>query len=200
MICDVCLLALKLALSHVLSITDVPCIPLHVFSCSGHCMSCSKFICTSCSCFLQTVPNKFLKHFTVKLLGNIKLESPDGCLYDVQVTGRYNKMVLGHGWEAFVDAHHIQENDSVLFRHIEECCFEVFIFDSDGCEKMFPCAGIKNIPNVRQRSVYSINISSSSEHHTTESSGSERSASHFGKTARMAATSSSSDMPGYSAI
>ncbi|GJM95905.1 hypothetical protein PR202_ga12693 [Eleusine coracana subsp. coracana] len=119
----------------------------------------------------RIVPNTFLKHFTGELLGSIKLESPGGCLYDVQVVHRYSKVVLGHGWEAFVDAHYIKENDSLLFRHIEGCCFEVSIFDSDGCEKMFPCTGIKNTPSARERSV---DISSSSQHETTESSGSER--------------------------
>ncbi|GJN24056.1 hypothetical protein PR202_gb11767 [Eleusine coracana subsp. coracana] len=148
----------------------------------------------------RIVPNTFLKHFTGELLGSIKLESPSRCLYDVQVVHRYSKMVLGHGWEAFLDAHHIKENDSLLFRHFEECCFEVSIFDSDGCEKMFPCTGIKNTPSARERSV---DISGSSQHETTESSGSERfvrcekgSSRQHGKTSRMAATSSSSDVSG----
>ncbi|TVU46104.1 hypothetical protein EJB05_05622, partial [Eragrostis curvula] len=146
------------------------------------------------------VPNRFLKYFTEKLSGTIKLESPNGCLYDVQVMDRYDKMVLGHGWEAFVDVHHINENDSLLFRHIKECCFEVSIFDPDDCEKMFPCAGIKDTPSVQERSVDSVDVSSSSQHVTTKSSGSEKSGGsdkgRHGKTARMTAISSSSDVSG----
>ncbi|XP_062211815.1 B3 domain-containing protein Os03g0619600-like [Phragmites australis] len=146
------------------------------------------------------VPNRFLKHFAGKLSGTIKLESPNGSLYDVEVTERFNKMVLRHGWEAFVDAHHIEENDSLLFQHIEKCCFEVLIFDSDGCEKVFSCAGIKNTPSFQETSVDTVGILSSSQHDATESSGSERfsryqkgSSCHRGKTKKMAAISLSSE-------
>uniref|UniRef100_A0A0A9HD96 TF-B3 domain-containing protein n=1 Tax=Arundo donax TaxID=35708 RepID=A0A0A9HD96_ARUDO len=120
------------------------------------------------------LPNRFLEHFSGKLSGTIKLESPNGSLYDVEVTKCHSNMVLRHGWEAFVDAHHIEENDSLLFRHIEKCCFEVLIFDSDGVEKLFSCAGIKNTPCFEERSVDSVDISSSSHHETTESSESGR--------------------------
>ncbi|OEL18753.1 B3 domain-containing protein, partial [Dichanthelium oligosanthes] len=142
---------------------------------------------------------RFLKHFAGKLSRTIKLESPNGSLYDVEVMEHYNKMVLRHGWEAFVDAHHIEENDSLLFRNIENSVFEVLIFDSDGCEKMFRCSGIKNTPSFGERSLYSVDISSNSQHDTTESSGSERVArcvkgrsSRHGKTSKMPVTSSSS--------
>lgn len=131
--------------------------------------------------------------------GTIKLKSPNGSLYDVEVTEHYNKVVLRHGWEAFVDAHHIEENESVLFRNIDNSLFEVLILDSDGCEKIFCCAGIKNPPCVGERSVDSVDISNSSQHDTTGMSGSERvarcvkcSSSRRGKTTKMAVTSSSS--------
>ncbi|CAN6304300.1 unnamed protein product [Urochloa humidicola] len=146
----------------------------------------------------MTIPNRFL-NFTGKLSGTIKLESPSGSLYDVEVTKHYNKVMLRHGWEAFVDAHHIEENDSLLFRNIENSVFEVLILDSDGCEKMFCCSGIKNTPSVEERIIDSVEISSNSQRDTTESSGSERAArcvkgssSRHVKTSKMAVTSSSS--------
>ncbi|KAJ1294514.1 hypothetical protein BS78_01G152000 [Paspalum vaginatum] len=165
------------------------------------------------SCFLRrmdasskhtmVVPKGFVKNFAGKLSGWINLESPNGSLYDVEVTERYSKMVFRHGWEAFVDANHIEENDSMLFRHIEKSRFEVLILDSDGCEKAYSCAGIRNTPNVQGRSVQHADISSSSRHDTTESCGSERlamsersSSTHSGRTAKMAATSSSFEESG----
>jgi hypothetical protein len=145
-----------------------------------------------------------VKHFREKLSGTIKLESPNGNVYDVEVSEHLNKLMLRHGWEAFVDANHIEENDFLIFRHIEKSHFEVLIFDTDGCEKVFSCAGLRNTPCVQEQSVDSIGISSSSRHDTTESSGSERFArseksgsSNHGKTAKMAATSSSSEESGY---
>ncbi|OEL18169.1 B3 domain-containing protein [Dichanthelium oligosanthes] len=150
------------------------------------------------------MPDRFVKRFAGKLSGRIDLESPNGSLYVVQVTERYSKTVLQRGWEAFVDANHIQENDFVLFRHIEKSRFEVLILDSDGCEKVFPYAGVRNTPCIQEQSLDSVDISSSSCHNTTESSGSERfarrqrsSSCHRGRTAKMAATSSSFEESGY---
>lgn len=152
------------------------------------------------------MPSKFVKRFTGKLLGKINLESPNGSLYDVEVTERNNKTVLQRGWEAFVDANHIQENDFMLFRHIEKSRFEVLILDSDGCEKVLPCAGVRNSPSTQEQSLDSADVSSSSCRDTTESSGSERfarrargrsSSSHRRRTAKMAATSSSFEESGY---
>ncbi|PUZ37972.1 hypothetical protein GQ55_9G159300 [Panicum hallii var. hallii] len=167
----------------------------------------------SMSCFLRhmtanfkhsmVMPNRFLKNFAGKLSGTIKLVSPNGSLYDVEVTKRFNKVVLRHGWGDFVDAHHVEENNFLLFRHIENSLFEVLILDADGCEKVFSCAGIKNTRSVQDKIVDSVYISSSSFHDPTESSASERlvrcekgGSSHREKTAKMVATSSSSESSG----
>jgi hypothetical protein len=71
---------------------------------------------------------------------------------------------------------------------------------------VFSCAGIKNTWSFQENIVDSVYISSSSCHDTTESSASERlvrcekgGASHCGKTAKMAATSSSSESSGCTA-
>ncbi|WVZ59850.1 hypothetical protein U9M48_009943 [Paspalum notatum var. saurae] len=162
------------------------------------------------SCFLRcmnanskhsmVVPNKFLKRFSGKLSGTIKLESPNGSVYQIDVTECFNKVVFQHGWEEFVDAHHIEENDYLMFRHIEKSCFEVLIFDSDGCEKTFSCPGIRNTPSFQERIVDSADISSSSYRKTTESSASERfvkdSSCHRAKIAKVTVTSSSSEESG----
>ncbi|CAN6304302.1 unnamed protein product [Urochloa humidicola] len=154
------------------------------------------------------VPNRFVKRFAGKLSGRINLESPNGSMFDVEVTERYNKMVLQRGWEAFVYANGIQEHDFVLFHHIKKSHFEVLILDSDGCEKVFPCAGVRNTPSFQERNLDSVDISNSSCHETTESSGSEKfarcgrsSSSHRQKTTKMAAMSlsyeeSGEDTPG----
>lgn len=133
----------------------------------------------------QVVPKRFLKHFNGNLSGTIKLESPNHGWYDVRVTKCFNKVVFRHGWGKFIDSHHIEENDYLLFRHIDKSCFEVLILDSDGCEKVFPCAGIRNTPRFKGRSAEYVDTSSNSHHEITESSASE--------TAKMGATSSPSE-------
>ncbi|CAL4934765.1 unnamed protein product [Urochloa decumbens] len=75
---------------------------------------------------------------------------------------------------------------------------------NDGCEEVFSCSGIKNIPSVRERSVDSIDISSIPEHDITEApESSERFTDyHKGSSCRrrnklkMAASSSSSEESG----
>lgn len=107
-------------------------------------------------------------------------------MYTVEVSKLMNETVLRRrGWEAFVDAHHVEENDSLLFRHIEKSRFEVLVLDSDDCEKVLPSAGIKVAScHVQESSsvdyidisssVDCIDISSSSGDDTTRSSGSKR--------------------------
>ncbi|KAJ1294517.1 hypothetical protein BS78_01G152100 [Paspalum vaginatum] len=162
------------------------------------------------SCFLRcmnanfkhsmVVPNKFLKHFSGKLSGTIKLESPNGRVYQIDVTEHFNKVVFRHGWGEFVDAHHIEKNDYLMFRHIEKSCFKALIFDSDGCEKTFSCPGIRNTQSFQERSADSADISSSSYHEMTGSSASERvvkdSSCHRATPAKVAVTSSLSEESG----
>uniref|UniRef100_A0A0E0NYB9 TF-B3 domain-containing protein n=1 Tax=Oryza rufipogon TaxID=4529 RepID=A0A0E0NYB9_ORYRU len=148
----------------------------------------------------MTIPNKFLDHFGGTLSRTIELVSPKGIMYIVKVTEHMNKTILQCGWEAFVDAHHIEENDSLLFRHIENSRFEVLILDSDGCEKVFTCAGIKKTSSVQERNAAPVDISRSTHDETTQSSGSKKfvrcqraSDSQRGKTAKLAETSSSGE-------
>lgn len=70
----------------------------------------------------------------------------------------------------------VEENDSLLFRHIEKSRFEVLVLDSDDCEKVLPSAGIKVAScNVQESGrVDYIDISSSSGDDTTRSPGSKR--------------------------
>uniref|UniRef100_A0A0D9VWF3 TF-B3 domain-containing protein n=1 Tax=Leersia perrieri TaxID=77586 RepID=A0A0D9VWF3_9ORYZ len=146
------------------------------------------------------MPDSFVNHFGGNISGTIKLESPNGILYVVEFTEFMNKTVLKCGWEAFVDAHHIEENDSLLFRHIENSRFKVLILGSDDCEKVFSCAGIKNNCSIEEKSADPVSISSSScdDINTAQSSESEGSAryqkgnfSHRRKISKLASSSSS---------
>uniref|UniRef100_J3LQW0 TF-B3 domain-containing protein n=1 Tax=Oryza brachyantha TaxID=4533 RepID=J3LQW0_ORYBR len=140
------------------------------------------------------IPNKFLNQFGGKISRTIELESPKGNVYVVKVTKHMNKTVLQCGREAFADAHQIEESDSLLFRHIENSRFEVTFLDSDGCEKVFSCAGKKMASSAREINVDHIDISSSSQDDSTQSSGGERRRDNLrGKTAKLAASSSSGE-------
>jgi hypothetical protein len=108
---------------------------------------------------VQTIPDRFMNHFGGELSKSIVIESPDGNVYDVKVTKHMNKIVLQCGWEVFIDAQRIEDNDSLLFQYIENSRFKVLILDSDGCEKVVSCSGIKTTSNAREQAAEYVDIS-----------------------------------------
>ncbi|KAL6637440.1 hypothetical protein ACP70R_025012 [Stipagrostis hirtigluma subsp. patula] len=145
-----------------------------------------------------SIPDRFMKHFVGEISETIELESPNGNVYEVKIARHMNKTVQC-GWEAFVDAHRIKENDSLLFQHIENCRFGVLILDADGCEKVFSCSSKNISSSAKERGVESVDISDSSDDGTQKSQGVRKRFASFErgspssrrKTARMVATSSS---------
>ncbi|CAD6213655.1 unnamed protein product [Miscanthus lutarioriparius] len=73
----------------------------------------------------MTMPARFMNQFGGEISESIDIESPDGSVYVVKGTKFMNKMLPQCGWKAFVDAHRIEENDSLLFQHIEKARFKI---------------------------------------------------------------------------
>uniref|UniRef100_A0ACD5YRI0 Uncharacterized protein n=1 Tax=Avena sativa TaxID=4498 RepID=A0ACD5YRI0_AVESA len=65
----------------------------------------------------------------------VKLEAPNGRVYPVEVSWELGIVVLRSGWNEFVNAHHIEENNSILFVYRGNSCFKVRVFNSAGHEK-----------------------------------------------------------------
>ncbi|XP_048573240.1 B3 domain-containing protein Os03g0619600-like [Triticum urartu] len=123
----------------------------------------------------MVIPERFVNYFAWKLSGTIELEAPNGNVYDVGITERRNKTLLRSGWEAFVDANHIVENDSLMFRYRGSCRFKVVVFDSSGCEKVVSCARILTNISDQEPSTNSADISTSFSDGNTPSSARARS-------------------------
>jgi hypothetical protein len=100
--------------------------------------------------FLQSIPEKFVKNFRGQISEVIKLEAPDGNMYDIQVTKGLNKIVLGSGWAAFSNAYELKEHDVLVFRYIGDSHFKTLIFDPSGCEKELFRVVMKRAPNVQE--------------------------------------------------
>ncbi|XBH54628.1 hypothetical protein VPH35_076898 [Triticum aestivum] len=111
----------------------------------------------------QVIPERFVNYFAWKLSGTIELEAPNGNVYDVRITERRNKT-------AFVDANHIVESDSLMFRYRGNCRFKVVVFDCSGCEKVFSCARILTNISDQEPSTNSTDISTSFSDGNTHSS------------------------------
>uniref|UniRef100_A0A453HDF4 TF-B3 domain-containing protein n=3 Tax=Aegilops tauschii subsp. strangulata TaxID=200361 RepID=A0A453HDF4_AEGTS len=123
----------------------------------------------------MVIPERFVNYFGWKLSGTIELEAPNGSVYDVEIAERRNKTLLRSGWEAFVDANHIVENDSLMFRYRGSCRFKVVVFDSSGCEKVVSCARILTNISDQEPSTNSADISTSFSDGNTPSSARARS-------------------------
>ncbi|VAH94406.1 unnamed protein product [Triticum turgidum subsp. durum] len=85
------------------------------------------------------IPRELSTHLRSRISDTIKLDTPNGRTYDVVVTWEFGELVLRSGWDAFVTAHHIEENDTFLFIYHGNSNFEIHIFNSRGCEKMASC-------------------------------------------------------------
>ncbi|KAE8782321.1 B3 domain-containing protein [Hordeum vulgare] len=120
------------------------------------------------------IPKKFIDNFGGKISRTIELESSNGNMYVFEVSKHMGNIALRRGWQAFIDEHQIEENDSLLFRHIEKSRFEVLVLDSDDCEKVFFCPGINIASNAEERGVHSVDISNGSRGNATRSPGSKR--------------------------
>uniref|UniRef100_A0ACD5XYM8 Uncharacterized protein n=1 Tax=Avena sativa TaxID=4498 RepID=A0ACD5XYM8_AVESA len=116
----------------------------------------------------MVIPERLVDHFGGKISGTIKLEAPDGQIFDVGVAKKTNRAILQSGWETFVDANQIQENYFLMFRCLEISCFKVTIFDSHGEEKI-SCrgAGARNPTHVENQCTFCAAMSSSSQDDTS---------------------------------
>jgi hypothetical protein len=65
---------------------------------------------------------------------NLKASSGETWLVDV--TKNADELLFKSGWDNFVRAHELQENDLVIFTRSGNCSFDVLILDSSGCEKV----------------------------------------------------------------
>ena len=65
----------------------------------------------------------------------VQLEVPGGGVSPVVVRKEFGNVVFRSGWNDFVNANHIEQNDHILFVYCGNSRFKVSIFKSDGPEK-----------------------------------------------------------------
>ncbi|TVU49368.1 hypothetical protein EJB05_00676, partial [Eragrostis curvula] len=86
--------------------------------------------------FFQRIPEKFMKNFKGQITKGVDLKAPSSETWHIGVDRNDNEMFFTSGWEDFVKAHELQENDLLLFTCSDSSSFEVMIFESSGCEKV----------------------------------------------------------------
>nr|QDX18327.1 B3 domain-containing protein Os03g0620400-like isoform X2 [Cymbidium sinense] len=81
------------------------------------------------------IPKKFIEHFNGELLETVELKLPSGDIWHVELKKTKDGVVLDCGWKTFVEAHGIQENDTLVFKYDGCSSFLVLMFEQSGCEK-----------------------------------------------------------------
>uniref|UniRef100_A0A453JTN6 TF-B3 domain-containing protein n=2 Tax=Triticinae TaxID=1648030 RepID=A0A453JTN6_AEGTS len=79
------------------------------------------------------IPQKFVDNFNGHISEVIKLEAPDGNIYNIQAIRDLNKIVLGSGWGVFVSFYKLKAGYFLVFRYIRDSHFKVLIFDFGTC-------------------------------------------------------------------
>ncbi|KAG2630424.1 hypothetical protein PVAP13_3KG267100 [Panicum virgatum] len=126
-----------------------------------------------------SIPEKFAQNFKGQITGGFELNAPSGKTWHISVDKRGDELFLMSGWEDFVKAHELQENDLLLFTCCGNSSFQVLVFEASGCERvssMFGnqigpdmCKHVKNIvgqhgePDAPNTSNFIVNYSANSD-------------------------------------
>ncbi|KAG8097610.1 hypothetical protein GUJ93_ZPchr0013g34581 [Zizania palustris] len=107
----------------------------------------------------MAIPDEFVRHFRGRIPRTIKLQSHNGCIFDVQITKNLGRLSLQSGWKAFVSAHDLEVGDFLVFKYDGISKFKVQIFGPSCCEKMPSCLTLKSTTHGGDRSEEPLEIS-----------------------------------------
>ncbi|XP_034588561.1 B3 domain-containing protein_Os12g40090 [Setaria viridis] len=95
-----------------------------------------------------SIPDKFAKNFKGQISRGFELKAPSGETWHMSVEKRGDELFLMSGWEDFVKAHELQENDLLLFTCCGNSSFQVLVFEASGCEKASSLFGSRISPDM----------------------------------------------------
>ena len=86
------------------------------------------------------MPQVVGSHFRTNISDTIKLNAPNGCIYDIGVCREMGEIVLRSGWDVFATAHNLVQNDYLVFKFCGNSSFKVQIHSSHGgSQKITSC-------------------------------------------------------------
>ncbi|XP_021302017.1 B3 domain-containing protein Os12g0592300 isoform X4 [Sorghum bicolor] len=95
-----------------------------------------------------SIPEKFVKKFNGQITEGVDMKTPSGETWHVGVAKNQDELFFVSGWEDFVKAHELKENDLLLFTCRGSSSFQVVIFEGSGCEKVSSVFGNRFGPNM----------------------------------------------------
>ncbi|TVU49361.1 hypothetical protein EJB05_00669, partial [Eragrostis curvula] len=117
-----------------------------------------------------SIPEKFVENFNGKITKDFNLKAPSGEIWQVGVDKDADELFLKSGWEDFVKAHELQENDLLVFTCSGNSSFEVLIFEVNGCEKVSSLSANKTGPIMLKHSANKANWCKHDEHYSVSDS------------------------------
>uniref|UniRef100_A0A8R7Q8X8 TF-B3 domain-containing protein n=1 Tax=Triticum urartu TaxID=4572 RepID=A0A8R7Q8X8_TRIUA len=99
----------------------------------------------------MAIPDEFTTNFRGHISDKVKLEVPDGNIYNVQVAKEQDKFILRSGWVDFTGAYELKQYDSLFFIYSGDSHFKVRILKPSGCEKALSYVTMSCGPNVQER-------------------------------------------------
>ncbi|CAN6343564.1 unnamed protein product [Urochloa humidicola] len=95
-----------------------------------------------------SIPEKLAKN--LKDTENFDLKAPSGETWNIGANKNGDDLFLMSGWENFVKAHGLQENDLLIFTCSGNSSFDVLIFEASGCKKVSSLFGNRAHPDMRK--------------------------------------------------
>ncbi|GMH04069.1 hypothetical protein Nepgr_005908 [Nepenthes gracilis] len=80
-------------------------------------------------CSQLMIPKKFSDNLMGKLAEKVGLKAPSGATWDVELVTRGDQLLLGNGWEEFVNAYSLVQGDILMFKYNGNSQFDVMMFD-----------------------------------------------------------------------
>lgn len=122
--------------------------------------------------FMQTIPEEFTTNFRGHISDVVKLQAPDGNIYNIQVAREQDKLVLRSGWLNFAVAYELEQFDFLFFIYSGDSHFKVRILKPSGSEKELSCVIMNYGPNVQDSGGQS--LPTERRHRSDRSSGSRK--------------------------
>ncbi|XP_057495735.1 B3 domain-containing protein At5g18000-like [Actinidia eriantha] len=86
---------------------------------------------------LRIPPHFVMQHIANDASNRAVLRGPFGGCWDVELSKNVKSgMFLGDGWQRFVEAHSLGNNEFLLFTYNGNMCFNVRIFEQNGLERV----------------------------------------------------------------
>ncbi|KAL6847031.1 hypothetical protein ACP4OV_022884 [Aristida adscensionis] len=98
-----------------------------------------------------SIPEKFTRNFNGHITNELDLKAPNGEIWHIGIDRHADELFLTSGWEDFVKAQDLQDNDLIVFTCTGKTSFEVLIFEAGGCEKVSSLFANRTGPNMCKR-------------------------------------------------